>query len=44
VTGSESFDGRHLIVAVEGRELAYTVDFTSYKAVAHSRKQSREIK
>jgi len=31
-------------VAVEGRKLAYTVHFTSYKAVAHGRRQSRDKK
>jgi len=29
----------HLEVAVEGRKLAYTVHFTSYKAVARRRRQ-----
>jgi len=31
----------HLEVAVEGQKLAYTVHFTSYKAVHRSRRQSR---
>jgi len=48
VTGSDlkvtSFDQSHLEVAVEGRKLAYTVHFTSYKAVAHRRMQSRDRK
>jgi len=35
--------GSHLEVAVEGRKLAYTVHFTSYKAVAR-RRQSRDRK
>jgi len=35
--------GSHLEVAVEGRKLAYTVHFTSYKAVAR-RRQSRDGK
>jgi len=30
--------GGHLEVAVEGRKLAYTVHFTSYKAIARSRR------
>jgi len=34
----------HRKVAVEGRKLAYSLDFTSYKAVARSRKQSRDRK
>ena len=29
-----SFDGSYPEVAVEGRKLAYTVHFTTYKAVA----------
>jgi len=33
--------GSHLEVAVEGRKLAYTVHFTSYKAVACLRRHSR---
>jgi len=33
--------GSNLEVAVEGRKLAYTVHFTSYKAVACRRRQSR---
>jgi len=36
--------GSHLDVAVEGRKLAYTVCFTSYKAVARRRWQSRDRK
>jgi len=36
--------GTHLEVAVERQELAYTVDFTSYKAVACKRRQSRDRK
>ena len=36
--------GSHLEVAVEGRKLLYTVSFTSYKAVAHRRRQSRDRK
>jgi len=48
VTGSDpevtSFAGSHLEVAVEGLKLAYTVHFTSYKAVARSRRQSRDRK
>jgi len=36
--------GSHLEEAVEGRKLAYTVHFTSYKAVARRRKQSRDRK
>jgi len=39
-----SFDGGRLEVAVEGRKLAYTVHFTSYKAVAHRKSQSHDIK
>jgi len=31
-------------VAVEGRKLAYTVQFTAYKAVARTKKQSRDRK
>jgi len=34
----------HLEVAVEGRKLAYTVHFTSYKAVARRRRHSRDRK
>jgi len=34
----------HQEVAVEGRKLAYTVHFTSYKAVASSSRQSRDRK
>jgi len=34
----------HLEVDVKGRKLAYTVHFTSYKAVARSRRQSCERK
>jgi len=34
--------GTHLEVAGEGRKLAYTVHFTSYKAVACRRRQSRD--
>jgi len=36
--------GSLLEVAVEGRKLAYTVHFTSYKAVARWRRQSRDRK
>jgi len=36
--------GSLLEVDVEGRKLAYTVHFTSYKAVARSRRQSRDRK
>jgi len=36
--------GSHLEVAVEGQNLAYIVQFTSYKAVARSRRQSRDWK
>ena len=36
--------GSHLEVAVEGRKLAYTVHFTSYKVVARSKRQSRDRK
>jgi len=36
--------GSHLEVAVERRKLAYTVSFTSYKAVARRERQSRERK
>jgi len=36
--------GSHLEVAVEDRKLPYTVHFTSYKAVARSRRQSRDRK
>jgi len=36
--------GSHLKVAVEGRKLAYTVRFTSYKAVARGRNQSHDGK
>jgi len=35
--------GSHLEVAVQGRKLAYTVHFTSYKAVAR-RRQSRDLR
>ena len=38
------FTGSHLEVAVEDRNLTYTVHFTSYKAVARSRRQSRDRK
>jgi len=34
--------GSHLEAAVEGRKLAYTVHFTSYKAVTRRRRQSRD--
>jgi len=34
----------HLEVAVEGQKSSYTVHFTSYKAVAHRRRQSRDRK
>jgi len=48
VTGSDPevmpFDGSHLQVPVKGRKLAYTVHFTSYKAVALSRRESRQRK
>jgi len=36
--------GSHLEMAVEGWKLAYTIHFTSYNAVARSRKQSRDRK
>jgi len=36
--------GSHLEVAVESRQLAYTVRFTSDKAVARRRRQSRDRK
>jgi len=36
--------GSQLEVAVEGRKLAYNVHFTSYKAVARRRRQSRDRK
>jgi len=36
--------GSHLEVTVEGRKLAYTVHFTSYKAVARRRRQSHNRK
>ena len=36
--------GSHQEVAAEGRKLAYTVHFTSYKAVARTRRQSRDRK
>ena len=39
-----SFDEKSLEVAVEGRKLAYTVHFTSYKAVARRRRQSCDRK
>ena len=38
------FSGKHLELAVEGLILAYTVHFTSYKAVARGRRQSRDCK
>ena len=38
------FTGSHLEEAVEGLKLAYTEHFTSYKAVARSRRQSRDRK
>jgi len=38
------FTGSNLEMAVEGRKPAYTVDFTSYKAVARRRRQSRDMK
>jgi len=41
---SDSFDGSHLEVAVKGRKLSYTVHFTTYKAVARRRRQSRDRK
>jgi len=34
----------HMEVVVEGRKLAYTVNFTSYKAMARGRRQSRDRK
>jgi len=34
--------GSHLEVAVEGRKLTYTVRLTTYKAVAHRERQSRD--
>jgi len=34
----------HLKVAVEGRKLTYSLDFTCYKAVARRRRQSRDRK
>jgi len=34
--------GTHLEVAVEGRKLAYTVHFTSYKSGARRKRQSRD--
>jgi len=36
--------GSHLKVAVEGQKLAYTVHFTSYKAVGRRRRQSCDRK
>jgi len=36
--------GSHLEEAVEGQKLEYTVHFTSYKAVARRRRQSRDRK
>jgi len=36
--------GSHLEVAAEGRKLVHTVLFTSYKAVARRRRQSRDKK
>jgi len=36
--------GSHLEGALEGQKLAYAVHFTSYMAVAHSRRQSRDRK
>jgi len=36
--------GSHLEVTVEGRKLAYTVHFTSYKPLASMRRQSRDRK
>jgi len=48
VTGNDpevtSLDRSHQKVAVEGRKLAYTVHFTSYKVVAHSRWEWRDRK
>jgi len=38
------FIGSHLEVAEEGQKLAYTVHYTSCKAVAHRRRQSRDRK
>ena len=39
-----SFDEKSLEVAVEGRKLAYTVHFTSYRAATPRRRQSRDKK
>jgi len=48
VTGSNPevtpFDRNLLEVTVEGQKLAYTVHFTSSKAVAGRRRQSRDSK
>ena len=48
MTGSDqqvtSFDHKSPGVAVEGRKRAYTVNLTSYKAVARRRRQSRDRK
>jgi len=38
------FTGSHLEVPVEGQKLAYNVHFTSYKAIARRRRQSRDRK
>jgi len=47
MTGSDpevtSFDRKSPKMAVESRKLAYTVHFTSYKAVGRRRKQSRAL-
>jgi len=40
----KSFDGKYLKVAVENHKLAYTVHFTSYKAVALRRRLSLHSK
>jgi len=40
--GTGHFTRSHLEVAGEARKLAYTVHFTSYKAVACRRRQSRD--
>jgi len=36
--------GSHIEVAVEGQKVACTVHFTSYKAIARRRRQSRDRK
>jgi len=38
------FTGSHLKVAIEGRKLAYTVHFTSYKTVTRRKRQSCDRK